>query len=74
MADHTPLTEPQARALALWWGGRYLRLEEIPQGAGGPGHAVIVAGFAEPVWSREQAGKVEAGRPEFNPAAIDWVG
>jgi len=62
----TPLTACQARALAQWWGGTYLEVEGR--------HLVVLAGFPEPVATREQAREVESRRPEVNPGAVDWVG
>ncbi len=74
MPEQTPLTELQARALALWWGGVYQR-RAAGGGAGNGGrHGVALAGLPETVWSREQAAAVEHRRSEINPAAADWVG
>lgn len=66
VAQETPLTESQARALAHWWGGCY-RPEDGR-------HAVLLPGFPEEIWTREQACRVEQRRPEINPQALDWVG
>lgn len=65
-APEIPLTESQARALAHWWGGCY-RAEDGR-------HAVLLPGFPEEIWTREQACRVEQRRPEINPQAVDWVG
>jgi hypothetical protein len=70
----TPLTESQARALALWWCGTYRDLGEDFGTRGGSRHGVTLACFPEPMWSREQAQAVEQTRSEVNPAAQDWVG
>lgn len=66
VAQETPLTESQARALAHWWGGCYRREHGR--------HAVLLPGFPEEIWTREQACLVEHRRPEINPQAVDWVG
>lgn len=74
MHPETPLTEPQARALAFWWGGVYQAPGEGHEEEGDGRHGVVLAGSSETVWSREQAREVENRRRDINPAAPDWVG
>jgi hypothetical protein len=82
MDTSTPLTEPQARALAQWWGGTYA---SAPATAGAPPrHGVTLPGGAgacpaqslpaAAVWTTEEARLMERQRHGINPAAPDWDG
>jgi len=81
----TPLTEPQARALADWWGGAYHQTI-VPSAQGVQAiHGVILACGQHPdaegssssevsLWSLEEVRELENLRSAINPAAADWVG
>lgn len=85
MQGKTPLTAPQARALARWWGGAHQRVPlPAPEGAGLV-HGVVLprtdpdaAGPSR--WCRmaisslEEAQTLENIRSPINPGAPAWVG
>ncbi len=74
---NTPLTEPQALALASWWKGRYLRLqpqhggEEVLHGVQLP---LSLEGEVAVIYFWEEAKHLEHRRSSVNPWAPDWVG
>jgi hypothetical protein len=85
LTGKTPLTESQAKTLALWWGGDYLsenlRGEDSLQVLHGvilpqtyPGS--LASHFLEDVtfWSQEEAREWENRRSSINPGAEAWVG
>jgi hypothetical protein len=73
----TPLTETQARTLAAWWGGRYLR-RQASQANGKPWHGVQLPGAPDDevavIYSWQEAQRREGRRNSVNPGAPDWVG
>jgi hypothetical protein len=76
-ADHTPLTESQALALASWWSGVYLLLK--PQQEGGASlHGVKIpialTDDTAVIYCCEDAKRMENRRNTVNPGAPDWVG
>jgi hypothetical protein len=81
VSNCTPLTEPQARALAQWWGGAYA---PAPESGKALRHGVTLPSFsgtpadpdAAPRWvgTMEEARHLETQRQGINPAAPDWDG
>jgi hypothetical protein len=81
----TPLTEPQAKSLADWWGGAYHKTI-VPSAQGVQAmHGVMIACGHHPdaegssssggsLWSLEEVRELENLRSAINPAAADWVG
>ena len=81
----TPLTEPQARALADWRNGAYQKtFTPSAQGLQAM-HGVMIACSHHPdaeepssseisLWSLEEVRELENSRSAINPAAADWVG
>ena len=84
MTTCTPLTEPQARALAQWWGGMYASSPPIAGTARNLRHGVTLPPCTEeraaanslPSWvgTMEEARELESRRHGINPAAPDWDG
>lgn len=80
----TPLTEQQARSLALWWGGAYQCLRpDAPDRS--PRHGVVLARPSDccpaaeddspiQVFSLEEAQALENRRGFQEACSPDWVG
>jgi hypothetical protein len=80
-----PLSEPQARTLARWWGGEYLT-QTLPSDQGVQVlHGVTLTSGPEArtgrgspparsLWSWEEARDLENCRSSMNPAAEEWLG
>jgi len=77
IAGNIPLTESQARAIASWWNGRYLRLK-LPQDGGKSFHGVklpmALESEAAVIYFWEEVKCLEHRRGSVNPGALDWVG
>ena len=84
MTTGTPLTEPQARTLAQWWGGTYAPGPTSARSGSFLRHGVTLPPNprtqpdpdAAPLWveTMEEASKLETQRHGINPAAPDWEG
>lgn len=78
LPDHTPLTEPQAKSLAHWWGGVYLQISGPEKAAVSHGVAVSRrqsgADQVFQIFSLEEAGEMENRRGFQEAASPDWVG
>ncbi len=80
----TPLTEPQARSLAHWWGGEY-RQDQAVAGKKACRHGVLVTRAGQDrlelqsetcyqIFSLEEAREMENRRGFQEAASPDWVG
>ncbi len=83
-SEKTPLTEQQARSLALWWDGDYQKISPTG-GESAVRHGVVITGkrgccaqvYADGpimVFSLEEARDMENRRGFQEAASPDWIG